>query len=104
MPQISRTRVLLALPDPVALSAVNAYFKTREDCLVAVAPGNGEGLAAALRAEPPDLLLLEDNSGLEALTAVRQAHPNLPVIVLAPPNAELAFQAARLGAIEILTM
>lgn len=61
-----------------------------------------EGLAAIER-DAPDLVLLDiklpDMDGFALLTAIHQAHPNLPVLMMtADATPETARQALRLGA------
>jgi DNA-binding NtrC family response regulator len=62
-----------------------------------------EGLAAIERDAPPDLVLLDiklpDMDGFAVLTAIHQAHPNLPVLMMtADATPETARQALHLGA------
>ncbi|MBI4842617.1 MAG: response regulator [candidate division NC10 bacterium] len=61
-----------------------------------------EGLAAVLE-HRPDLVLLDialpDLDGFAVLEAIRQTHPDLPVLMMtADATSETARQAARLGA------
>ncbi|HEY0758961.1 MAG TPA: sigma-54 dependent transcriptional regulator [Acidisarcina sp.] len=109
MPEKRAIRVLLAIGDPVARSAVEAYLRPRQDCLamaVAAPPGGplpAADLSVRIAQEHPDLLLLELASGAELLDSALLANSLLPVLVIIPPHPELAFQAARSGAASILT-
>ncbi len=74
----------------------------RAGYLIQEAASGGEGLAA-LRSNPPDLVLLDitlpDMDGFSVLKTIRQSHPNLPVLMMtADATSETTREAVRLGA------
>ena len=70
--------------------------------------GSGEDALARLRSFEPDILVLDlvmpNLSGLDVLAQVKQATPNLPVIVLtARGTIKDAVEAMRLGAFDYIS-
>jgi PAS domain S-box-containing protein len=74
-----------------------------------MAAPDGPTALAALRAEPPDVLLLDlilpgDMSGIQLLQTARQVAPHVGAIVMTGyPSAETTLEALRLGAFDYLT-
>ena len=93
--------------DPIAFSAVEALLCARYDC-IAVAMPTGPATAEALLSRVVegriDLAILQAESDLEALAALREARPSLPVVAVILGDPDLAFKAARLGAADILSL
>jgi two-component system, NtrC family, response regulator AtoC len=110
MPEKTQIRALLAVSDVQACSALSAYFRARGGSVDSVTPlpmdpaalvQMIETRAAAVR---PDLLILQLSSGVEELAAVRLSLPGVPVVVVSAVSTVIAFQVARMGAAEILTL
>jgi two-component system response regulator AtoC len=111
MPEPKRIRALLAVTNPVARSAVEAYVRTRPECTTVLMPQvlslqtlSLDALLARVAAEHVDLVLLEDGSGSDLLEGLRNAQPSLPIVAIIPNEPDAAFRAARLGAVDILTL
>ncbi len=109
MPEQKQIRALLAVSDPLAGSALRAYLRARRDTVELDPPGmescgSAAGLADAVAALHPDLLLLQLASGAGVFAQLRSRLPALPVVILAPPSPETAFQVARLGALAFVTL
>jgi len=100
------SRLLVVDDDLGILNLLNTIL-TNEGYEVVTADCGRDGLAA-LERERPDLILLDVQmpgmSGFEVLAAIRQNHPNLPVIMITGFGSEdVATQALRLGADDYLT-
>jgi two-component system, NtrC family, response regulator AtoC len=94
-------RALLAVENELASNALRGYLRGRGG----VAELNcGPDLPSAIRSGRPDLLFLELQNDENPLAALRQFFPSLPVVIVTPPSATLAFAAAKLGAQELLTL
>lgn len=101
MPEHKLLRVLLAVKSENASSTLRAYFRARGD-ISEVVPGSD--LASSIVAAKPDFVLLEIESADGSLALLRASFPGIPVAVVAAPDTHLAFHAAKLGAVEILTL
>jgi two-component system, NtrC family, response regulator AtoC len=95
-------QALIAIDDAVALGALNTFFAVRGDkCELVSSKAN---LPSLLRRLNPDILLLEVTGNAELLENLKQEFPNLPVVILTHGEPEIAFRAARSGALELLTL
>jgi two-component system, NtrC family, response regulator AtoC len=103
MPDHKQIRALLAVSSPVANSALRAYFRARGDRIDDASPRASEELLARVSALRPDLIVLELETSTEPLVELHRGFRGLPVIVFAPAQAKIAFEAARLGAVEFLS-
>jgi len=101
MPEQKQIRALLAIRNEKAISALRGYFRARGD-LVDMVPGSH--LLRAIRTREPDIVLLQIESDCKQLAAVRQAFSWIPVVVLALPSPDLAFEIARHGAAQFLSV
>jgi DNA-binding NtrC family response regulator len=110
MPEQNHIRALLAVSNALASSALSAYFRARGGSVetIAATPGAGPALVQVVEekvaANRPDLLVLEVERDTDQLAVVRGAFPDLPVVVASALSAAIAFQSARMGAAEILTL
>jgi two-component system, NtrC family, response regulator AtoC len=110
MPEQIQIRALLAVSTQPASSALSAYFRARGGSVetIAAAPAEGPALMQVVEervlAARPDLLVLEVDRNTDELALIRGAFPDLPVVVASAISAAIAFQAARMGATEILTL
>jgi two-component system response regulator AtoC len=102
MPEHKQLRALLAVSRPLASSALRAYFRARGDSVEEVSPLPVEPLLARVSASRPDIVVLELDSSGQALEEMRRSFRQIPVVVFAPASPQVAFQAARLGAAELL--
>jgi len=93
-------RALLVVENELAANALRGYLRV---CGDVAEPHCGPELHSAIRASRPDLVFLEITDTEAPLASLRQAFPELPVIVVSPPSPALAFAAARLGAQDLLT-
>ncbi|HWF37203.1 MAG TPA: sigma 54-interacting transcriptional regulator [Candidatus Acidoferrales bacterium] len=101
MPGPKQIRALLAIRNEMAANALRGYLRARGDVVeLACEPD----LHSAIRSGRPDLTFLELQDGEAPLASLRQAFPDLGVVAVAPPNAAVAFAAAKLGARELLTL
>jgi PAS domain S-box-containing protein len=100
-------RILIVDDDPATREGLAMLLGTLGYRVMA-AP-DGPTALAALRAEPPDVLLLDlilpgDMSGIQLLQNARQVAPNVGAIVMTGyPSAETTVEALRLGAFDYLT-
>ena len=101
MPEQKQLRALLAVQDVKARSALRGYLRTRRD-VVELRPG--KDLFECIRAHKPQLIVLEIESNSPLMSSLRSSFRTIPVVVVAPPIAELAFESARLGAAALLTL
>ncbi|MBT9330081.1 sigma-54 interaction domain-containing protein [Paracidobacterium acidisoli] len=101
MPEHKQIRALLAVCDLQAGSALRALFRARGDRAEIVHP---EDLAAEVRASVPHLVLLQLHVPGGPLAVLQREFPDLPVVVLVPPQPAIAFYAAKCGAAEMLTL
>jgi DNA-binding NtrC family response regulator len=100
MPEPKKLRVLLALEEESAGSALRAFFRAR----AAVSHSSVADLVQSIRGAHPDLLCLSLQHDSSALAALRSSFPELPIVAIAPPVASLAFEAAQHGATALLTL
>lgn len=103
MPEQKQIRALVAVRDDKAGGALRAYLRERGDVAEILADAAAEIYVKA-RTSSLDLLLLEIEITVEPLAEWRREFPSLPIVVLAHADADIAFQSARLGATEILTL
>lgn len=104
MPEHKQLRALLAVSRPLASSALRAYFRARGDSVEQVSPQPVDTFIARVAASNPDVVVLELEGSAEPLGEIRHRFRATPVIVLEPASPQIAFQAAKLGAAEILDM
>jgi two-component system, NtrC family, response regulator AtoC len=101
MPDQKQFRALLAVRDERASCALRGYFRARGEIVEA----NPESdLSAAVRTARPSMILLEIQGDGRRLESLRRAHPAISLIALAQPLPELAFLAAKLGAVAFLPL
>ena len=101
------TNTLLIVDDEVNLRRQLAKAMERRGFTVTAAEGVGDGVEAA-RAAPPAYaivdLRLNDGSGLEVVQALREARPDVRIIVLTGyGNIATAVAAVKAGAVDYLT-
>jgi two-component system, NtrC family, response regulator AtoC len=101
MPEQKQLRVLSAVQDEKARSALRGYFRARGD-VVELHPGSD--IAATIRSQKPELVLLEVVASSKVLAALRAEFRRLPIVVVSPPIAGLGFKVAKSGATELLTL
>jgi two-component system response regulator AtoC len=94
MPDQKQHRVLLAVRDKKACSALRGYFRLRGNVAEV---GSGIDLESTARASRPCAILLELRSGDSTLERMRRELPDVPVVGIVPPLAEARFEAARWG-------
>ena len=101
MPEQRQLRALLAVQDEKARSALRGYLRARGD-VAEVRPG--KDISETVRTQKPELILLEVEAGCRLLYSLRCEFSGIPVVAIAPPLAGLAFEAAKLGAVALLTL
>jgi two-component system response regulator AtoC len=101
MPEQRQIRALLAVRDEKARSALRGYFRARGD-VVELDPGND--ISGIVRSQKPEMILLEIDTGCKMLASLREEFSSIPIVAVATPIAELAFETAKLGAAEFLTL
>ena len=104
--QASGTRVLIVDDDPASRRLVEVRLRPL-GCDVATA-GNGEQGLAAIRKDPPDLVILDlqmpKMGGIEVLRALRKEGFHTPAIVItAHGSIETAVEAMKEGAYDFIT-
>jgi DNA-binding NtrC family response regulator len=104
--QASGTRVLIVDDDPASRRLVEVRLRPL-GCDVATA-GNGEQGLAAIRKDPPDLVILDlqmpKMGGIEVLRTLRKEGIDVPVIVItAHGSIETAVEAMKEGAYDFIT-
>jgi two-component system, NtrC family, response regulator AtoC len=98
----SSIQALIAVDDAVALGALNTFFAVRGDkCELVSAKASLRGLIGRLH---PNLLVLQVSGNAELLDNLKQEFPDLPIVILTHGEPEIAFRAARSGALELLTL
>lgn len=100
---------MLAVADAAARHRLLGFFNARDDEVEPVSAARlTEELAArtdrAGPAELPEIIVLQIDESARELAELRQRFPAIPILVVAVPSAESAFQAAKLGASEMLTL
>jgi two-component system nitrate/nitrite response regulator NarL len=103
-----RTSVLLADDHPIFLEGIARVLGERPDILVVGSAADGTEALAALRADPPDVALLDLRlpglSGLEVLRAVRRDDlPTRVILLTGETSAEAVLDAVAEGAAGYLT-
>ena len=101
MPEAKHIRALLAVQDPNARSALRGYLRARGDASEVRA---GPDIVQAAQTQKPDVILLEIEPDSTIMYSLRNESCHIPVVAIAPPQADLAFEAARLGAAALLTL
>ena len=100
-------RILIVEDDPATREGLSLLLQTL-GYRVTAAPDGATALAA-LRQEPPDVMLLDlilpgDMSGIQLLQTAREESPQVGAIVMTGfPSAETTVEALRLGAFDYLT-
>jgi len=97
---------ILIIDDDISISKLIEYHLKKEKYNVIKAVNGEEGMEM-LKANPVHLVLqdvfLPGMGGTELLAAIKQVHPNLPVIMItAAGNMKLAVNSVRLGAYDFL--
>ncbi|HEX3471093.1 MAG TPA: sigma-54 dependent transcriptional regulator [Silvibacterium sp.] len=101
MPEQKQFRALLAVQNGKALSALRGYLRERGD-VVELSPGSD--LGETIRTQKPTLIVLEIEAGNKLLASLRFEFCWIPIVAVALPFADLAFEAAKLGAVDLLTL
>src|SRR5277367_910653 len=101
MPEPRQLRALLAVRDSKAHSALRGYLRARGD-VAEVRPGRG--IHEAVRSQRPHLIVLEIAGGSGLMASLRREFSRIPIVAITPPVADLAFEAAKLGAATLLTL
>src|SRR5271165_3436844 len=101
MPEQKQLRALLAVQDVKARSALRGYLRAHGH-VVELRPGRD--ISEAIRSQKPDVVLLEIEGGSKLMSSLRGEFRDIPVVAVAPPVADLAFEAAKLGAAALLTL
>lgn len=101
MPEPKKLRVLLAIADQSASSTLRAYLRARGDVSETV---SGDHLSNAIRSLRPHLLCLAIEPGGPTVAGLHRGFPELTIVAVAPPISSIAFEAARQGAAELLTL
>jgi two-component system, NtrC family, response regulator AtoC len=101
MPEQQSFRALLAVQDGKARSALRGYLRARGD-VVECRPGSE--LFETIRSQKPAVILLEIEGSCKLLALLRAEFSGIPVVVVAPASASLAFEAAGLGAVHLLAL
>lgn len=83
---MNKTRIILADDHAVLRSGLKMLLNAQDDLLVVGEATNGPEALAAVRDHSPDLLLLDitmpKSDGLQVLSQVKRAYPNVRVLVL----------------------
>lgn len=101
MPESKQHRALLAVEDDRASSALGGYLRNRGDFQAITRSGD---LLSAVRDVRPCLLFLDLQPADRRMESLRVAFPDLPVVAMVPPSAGAGFEAARHGALGLLTL
>lgn len=101
MPEPKQLRVLLAVTDEKASSTLRAYFRARGGVAEI---GHAGHLPESIRTGRPHLVCLSVEAGGHVLGSARRSFPDLAIVAVAPPVSAVAFEAARQGAAELLTL
>ena len=101
MPEPKQIRALLAVQDVKARSALRGYLRARGG-VAELRPGTN--IFDTVRLHKPDVILLEIETGSKVMLSLRRESRGIPIVAIAPPLADLAFEAARLGATVLLTL
>jgi excisionase family DNA binding protein len=98
---------VLVVDDEEKICRALSGMLQRFGCRVRQATGGEEGLAL-VRQEPPDLILLDlmmpNMNGPQFLAVLREAHPELPVVIVTGyPDSELMQQATQYAPVMLLS-
>ena len=104
MPEHKQLRALMASSRAEASSALRAYFRARGDAVDEISSLSMESVLARVSAVRPDVVLLELDTSAECLEELHRCFRTLPVIVFAPASPQVAFDAAKMGATEFLSL
>src|SRR5919201_4191207 len=100
-------RILLVEDDPDTARLLAGALRSGAEPFEVAAVASVRAALADLAEQPVDCLLLDyrlpDADGLEGLRQIRQAHPDVPVIVVTGAGSEeVAVEALKLGATDYL--
>jgi two-component system response regulator AtoC len=101
MPEQKQLRALLAVQNAKARSALRGYLRARGDV---VELRLGRDISETIRLQKPEVILLEIEAGTKLMASLRDEFCGIPIVAVAPPVADLAFEAAKLGAAALLTL
>ncbi len=104
MPEHKHLRALVASSRAEATSALRAYFRARGDSVDEISSLAMESVLARVSAVRPDVMFLELDTSADCLEELHRCFRTLPVIVFAPASAQIAFEAAKLGAADFLSL
>ena len=101
-------RLMLADDHTIIRDGLKTIFSTVPDMQVVAEAADGCAVLALLRAQTPDVLLLDmsmpGRSGILLIQQIRASHPALPILVLSMyRESQYAVQAIRAGAAGYLT-
>jgi len=85
-------------------SALREYFRARGDSVDEISSLSMESVLARVSATRPDLVVLELDTSADCLEELHRCFRSLPVIVFSPASPQIAFEAAKLGAAEFLSL
>src|SRR5271154_6673202 len=101
MPEQKQLRALLAVHNGKARSALRGYLRARGD-VVELRPGRD--ISETIRSQKPEVILLEIEAGSTLMSSLHDEFSGIPIVAVAPPVADLAFEAAKRGAAALLTL
>lgn len=101
MPDPKKIRALLAVQEVNARSALRGYLRARGDVSEV---RSSTDILETVHTQSPDLILLQIQPGSSVMFSLRKESCRIPIVAIAPPQADLAFEAARLGAAALLTL
>src|SRR5271163_4944677 len=93
MPEQKQLRALLAVQNAKARSALRGYLRAR-----------GDVVELRLGRDISETIRLEIEAGTKLMASLRDEFSGIPIVAVAPPVADLAFEAAKLGASVLLTL
>ncbi|TCK70800.1 sigma-54 dependent transcriptional regulator [Acidipila rosea] len=103
MPDSKLPRALVAVSEEKARLTLSAHLRYH-GWLVERFDGVSADVCDLVRVHCPSLLMLSVEKDSHTLARLLHEFPSLKVVVIAPPSAETAFEAARLGAQRMLTL
>lgn len=101
-------RVLIADDHPVVRSGLRQMFEQFPDIAIVAEARTSSETIEMVRRHPCDVVILDlglpEAGGIEALRAIRECRPDVPVLILSVhPEGELAIRMLRLGAAGYVT-